>query len=384
MRMDKLTSKFQLALADAQSLAVGLDHQLIEPEHVMVALLDQEGGSMRHLLTKAGARVNALRSQLGERLDAMPKVSGAAGEVNLSNDTIKMLTITDKLAQNIAGTFAEGHETVLLENHGIVTGGHDLLAAFARLETVDFCARTLLQAGRLGEVNPLTDAQLAAADIDPQLPDFPPCAPGSRERELRRQIVDMVHRAYLRKLMTGTQGAVSARLEAQDFLITPAGTDRHLLDISDIVLVQHGKRESGKQPSRATRLHAAIYRQHPGVNYIMTAQSPNIMAYAVTSAPLNTRTLFESHYLLRDIPVLPFGEQYQQSGLVANAVSASTPVVLIQNDCLVVTGQTILQAFDRLEVAESIAEVLIDTDSIGGFVTLTDAQIQEVDVAFSL
>ncbi len=99
MRMDKLTSKFQLALADAQSLAVGLDSQLIEPDHVMVALLDQEGGSIRHLLTKAGIKVNALRSQLGERLDAMPKVSGATGEVNLSNDTIKSLTVTDKLAQ---------------------------------------------------------------------------------------------------------------------------------------------------------------------------------------------------------------------------------------------------------------------------------------------
>jgi ATP-dependent Clp protease ATP-binding subunit ClpB len=65
----------------------------------MVALLDQEGGSIRHLLTKAGVKVNALRSQLGERLDSLPKVSGAAGEVNLSNDTVKMLTVTDKLAQ---------------------------------------------------------------------------------------------------------------------------------------------------------------------------------------------------------------------------------------------------------------------------------------------
>ena len=99
MRMDKLTSKFQLALADAQSLAVGLDHQLIEPDHVMIALLDQEGGSIRHLLTKAGLKVNALRSQLGERLDSLPRVSGVPGEVNLSNDTIKMLTVTDKLAQ---------------------------------------------------------------------------------------------------------------------------------------------------------------------------------------------------------------------------------------------------------------------------------------------
>ncbi len=99
MRMDKLTSKFQLALADAQSLAVGMDHQLIEPAHVLVALLDQEGGSVRHLLARSGVRVNPLRSQLGERLDGLPKVSGAEGEINLSNETIRLLNVTDKIAQ---------------------------------------------------------------------------------------------------------------------------------------------------------------------------------------------------------------------------------------------------------------------------------------------
>ncbi|MDT8320455.1 MAG: ATP-dependent chaperone ClpB [Xanthomonadales bacterium] len=99
MRMDKLTSKFQIALAEAQSLATGMDHQMIEPEHVMVALLDQQGGAARHLLTKAGVGANALRSQLGERLDSFPRVSGAEGEIGLSNDLIKLLNVTDKLAQ---------------------------------------------------------------------------------------------------------------------------------------------------------------------------------------------------------------------------------------------------------------------------------------------
>ncbi len=99
MRMDKLTSKFQLALADAQSLATGLDNQIIEPVHVMVALLDQEGGAASHLLTRAGVRVSQLRSRLGERLDSLPRVSGAEGEISLSNDLIKLLNMTDKLAQ---------------------------------------------------------------------------------------------------------------------------------------------------------------------------------------------------------------------------------------------------------------------------------------------
>ena len=99
MRMDKLTSKFQLALADAQSLAVGQDHQFIEPAHVMVALLDQQGGSVRGLLTKAGVNVNLLRSQLGEVIDRVPKVEGAGGEVHIGNDLSKLFNMTDKLAQ---------------------------------------------------------------------------------------------------------------------------------------------------------------------------------------------------------------------------------------------------------------------------------------------
>jgi ATP-dependent Clp protease ATP-binding subunit ClpB len=99
MRLDKLTSKFQMALADAQSLAVGQDHQFIEPSHLMVALLDQQGSSVRGLLTKAGANVNLLRSQLGEAIDRLPKVEGAGGDVHFSNDLGKLFNITDKLAQ---------------------------------------------------------------------------------------------------------------------------------------------------------------------------------------------------------------------------------------------------------------------------------------------
>ncbi len=100
MRMDKLTSKFQMALADAQSLAVGRDNQFIEPAHLMTALLDQEGGTVRHLLTQADVNVNQLRSALGEMLDRLPRVQGAGGDVHVSNDLGRLLNQTDKLAQD--------------------------------------------------------------------------------------------------------------------------------------------------------------------------------------------------------------------------------------------------------------------------------------------
>jgi ATP-dependent Clp protease ATP-binding subunit ClpB len=97
--MDKMTSKFQQALADAQSLAVGRDHQFIEPAHLMAALLDQEGGTVRHLLGQADVNVNLFRSQLGEVLDRIAPVEGTAGEVHISNDLGRLLNVTDKLAQ---------------------------------------------------------------------------------------------------------------------------------------------------------------------------------------------------------------------------------------------------------------------------------------------
>ncbi|VAW93812.1 ClpB protein [hydrothermal vent metagenome] len=100
MRMDKLTSKFQMALADAQSLAVGRDHQFIEPAHLMMAVLDQQGSTVRHLLNNAGVNVNQLRTLLGETLEKMPSVEGGDGDVHISNDLGRLLNVTDKLAQD--------------------------------------------------------------------------------------------------------------------------------------------------------------------------------------------------------------------------------------------------------------------------------------------
>ncbi|MEW8508774.1 MAG: ATP-dependent chaperone ClpB [Candidatus Thiodiazotropha sp.] len=99
MRMDRLTSKFQMALADAQSLAVGRDHQFIEPVHLMVALLDQDGGTIRHLLAQSDVNVNQLRSSLSTAMERLSSVEGAAGDLHISNELGRLLNQTDKLAQ---------------------------------------------------------------------------------------------------------------------------------------------------------------------------------------------------------------------------------------------------------------------------------------------
>jgi ATP-dependent Clp protease ATP-binding subunit ClpB len=113
MRMDRLTSKFQSALADAQSLAVGRDHSIVAPAHVLAALIDQEGGTVRPLLAKAGANVPRLRADLNAALDRLPKVDGAPGEVHVGNDLAKLLNVTDKLAQQRKDQFMSSELFVL-------------------------------------------------------------------------------------------------------------------------------------------------------------------------------------------------------------------------------------------------------------------------------
>ena len=113
MRMDKLTNQLQLALADAQSLALGKDHNFIEPVHLLAALLQQQGGSTRPLLQKVGANVTGLAEGVSKAVESLPRVSGNAGDVHVSNDLTRILNVSDKLAQKGGDTYISS-ELVLL------------------------------------------------------------------------------------------------------------------------------------------------------------------------------------------------------------------------------------------------------------------------------
>jgi ATP-dependent Clp protease ATP-binding subunit ClpB len=177
MRMDKLTSKFQMALADAQSLAVGRDHQYIEPAHVMVALLDQQGGGLRHLLDKAGANVNRLRSRLGEALDRTPTVQGTPGEVHLSRDLDRMLNVTDKLAQQRGDQFISSE-----------------LFALAALEDKGALGEALREAGVVkGALEKAIDQVRGGKQVDD------PAAEETRQA-LEKYTIDLTERAEQGKL----------------------------------------------------------------------------------------------------------------------------------------------------------------------------------------
>ncbi|MBN2048079.1 MAG: class II aldolase/adducin family protein [Anaerolineaceae bacterium] len=290
---------------------------------------------------------------------------------------------SDQLGQKIAESFAEGYNIILLENHGLAAGGDTLLEAFQRMETLDFCARTLINAARLGNFQVLSEAQLNLFSSRQHfLPEYILQQHSSRERELRQQIVEIVHRACDRHLMISTEGVVSARVGDNSFLITPTGADRRSLEIEDIVLIKNSQREAGKLPSRSVLLHETIYQAHPEINCIITAQSPNALAYAVTPVYFDSKTIPESYILLREAPMVEFNTLYNKPEQVAKSITQQTPVLMIRNDSVLTVGNSVLQAFDRLEVLEYTAKALLNSKLIGSLSPISEEEIHELKAKF--
>jgi L-fuculose-phosphate aldolase len=291
---------------------------------------------------------------------------------------------SDLLGEKIAAEFKKGFMAIIMENHGTVLGGSDLLDAFQRFETLEFSARTILYGNIIGTSQYLTNEQIDdfESQIPGLLPEIKSVSYPSDEREKRTSICNIVHRACDQGVMISSYGTVSVRWRNNDFLITPTNVPRWNLQIGDIVQIKGGMRESGKVPSRATWIHQEIYRRNPDINSIIFTQSPYLMAFGVTKTLLNVRTIPESWIFLQDIPSLPFGAHFMGRKEIPELISSGTPAIIIQNDSVLITGDKLLQTFDRLEVAEFSAKSLVMAKPIGDLLPINDNQVEELRKVF--
>ena len=313
----------------------------------------------------------------------IPTASEVCGEVTMAKYDVPG---SEQLGKNIAEEFAKGYNSVLLENHGVVCGGKDLFGAFMSFETLDTCGRLEIDAAKLGKPRILTDEEIEidASIGSPRLDEFIPNTVSSEERAARRDLCTIIHRAYDQKLFTSTQGTFSMRLSDGSFLITPYNQDRKYLEPEDIVRIKGGMCEMGKNPSRATRLHEEIYRTHPDINSIISAHPPAIMAFAVTDAEFDSRTIPESYITLRNVKRLPYAFSRTNIAETAAVFDAKTPVAIVNNQCVIVTGNSLLNAYDRLEVLEYSAAALIAARDIGDIVYITPDEVKAIEKAFHL
>ena len=209
MRMDKLTSRFQQAIADAQSLAVGRDHTIIEPAHLLLALLDQQGGGTRPLLAQAGVNVPVLRERLAEALDKLPTVTGQAGNVQAGNDLVRLLNVTDKLAQQRGDAYIASELLLLaaLDDNG--EAGKALKAAGANKQKLEAAIDKL----RGGEKVTDENAEDARQALEKYTIDMTARAEGGkldpvvgRDEEIRRTIQVLQRRTKNNPVLIGEPG----------------------------------------------------------------------------------------------------------------------------------------------------------------------------------
>jgi len=153
---------------------------------------------------------------------------------------------------------------------------------------------------------------------------------------------------------------------------------------SDLVLIKNGMKEYGKIPSRSVRLHRLIYEKHPNIHSVLGAEPPHAMAFAVTDAVFDPRTIPESYILLRNIQKVNFSSVFTDIENVVNMFSEKTPVLICENNQILATGSSLLDAFDRLEVCEATANSIIAARDIGEMVHISDEEIKEIDEAFGL
>ena len=276
------------------------------------------------------------------------------------------------------------YKAVIMENHGVVLFGEDIADAYQRFETLELCARTILNAKTLGDPKYLTEEQINKHEMAVNTPfeHFMNVTHPSEERAIRTEICQIVRRACSQGLMCSSYGTASVRWKGNDFLITPSNVQRWDIDPEDIVQVKDGMVEAGKMASRSVALHYEIYRRNPKVNSIILTQSPALMGFCTTGVNFDVRTIPESWIFLQDIPTFPFGSQYDERLSDLADEFRHRPFVMLENDSVVVTGDKLINTFDRLEVADFSARSLILAAPLGSLKPITDAEIEDLRVAF--
>ena len=293
---------------------------------------------------------------------------------------------SELLGRKIVAEFRKNpdYKAVIMENHGVVLYGEDIADAYQRFETLELCARTILNAKTLGEPKYLTEEQITRHEMAVNTPfeHFMNVDHPSDERAIRSEICQIVRRACSQGLMCSSYGTASVRWKGNDFLITPSNVQRWDIDPEDIVQIKDGMVEAGKMASRSVALHYEIYRRNPKVNSIILTQSPALMGFCTTGVKFDVRTIPESWIFLQDIPTFPFGSQYDEHLSALADEFRKRPFVMLENDSVVVTGDKLINTFDRLEVADFSARSLILAAPLGSLKPITDSEIEDLRVAF--
>ncbi|MBE6702099.1 MAG: class II aldolase/adducin family protein [Ruminococcaceae bacterium] len=318
-------------------------------------------------------------------LTLMPDTSRICGKVIFAKYAVPG---SQELGDLISAEFEKGYNTVMLENHGVVIGAPTMEEAFRMFEALDFTARVQIAAATMGKkAKGLTAAELARYEgfKAPAYKALAATAPTNQEIDLRNEMMQKSTRAYELNLFSSVDGVWSARLANGGQLITPEGFDPLEGCGCEMVRVVGDAAEADKTPSKYAAFCAKAYEKYPEINSVIVARCPSAMAFAQTGAKFDARLIPESYIQLKDVPVLPFMSLLEDPDKALEQITPKNPVAIIEGDCLISMGTSVLAAYDHLEVLEYSARALVSCAAVGQpVVTLDDAQIKELHEAFNL
>ena len=285
------------------------------PFHLSVYKMRPDLSAVLHAHPPALVAFSVVRKT--PNLDLLPTVRQICRDVQIATYDVPG---SEALAEQIGKVFARGCDIAILENHGVCVGAPDMFTAFQRFETLNYTAQLEILANKLGTIHALPEnAYLSGeANFQARMDDFIPHSYSSEELAARRDMITLIRRSYQMGLFTATHGTYSVRLSDGSFLITPYGIDRAYLREEDLVRIKAGMKEVGKEPSRAVGMHQKIYDAHPDVNAILLAHPVHAMAFAVTDAKFDARTIPESYIQLRNVKKLPYEDIYKNPDAIIN------------------------------------------------------------------
>lgn len=300
---------------------------------------------------------------------------------------------SEELRRNVAEEFKDNQETnvAILENHGaFVASEKGIFHAFGIFKDLDFSIRLQAKAQNFMGKSPnlISQEQLEYynSSLKPKFETFNQQEITEQEMKLRELICDFCDRAYRRDLFTQNIGVISARLGDDSFLITESGADNAELTVEEIVKVQGMFAEKDKVPSKSVMLHKKIYQENPDINAIIMAAPENAMVFAVTDLEYDLKTIPECYIVLReDITKFPFGATINKQEDLAEYFKLKSPVAIVENDCYICTGNSLFNAFDKLEVVEFSAAAVINAKLLGGELKpINQKQVREIKERFGI
>eukprot|EP01004_Peranema_trichophorum_P007437 NODE_6211_length_912_cov_22.108999_g5619_i0.p1 GENE.NODE_6211_length_912_cov_22.108999_g5619_i0~~NODE_6211_length_912_cov_22.108999_g5619_i0.p1 ORF type:complete len:291 (-),score=52.71 NODE_6211_length_912_cov_22.108999_g5619_i0:40-864(-) len=270
------------------------------------------------------------------------------------------------------------------------------MECFRRFEMIEHCARVQLACGRIGQSPiPLTTQQLKEHNqyVNNQIQtilnkrtESKTSNPNDQEKEVRRELIDTIHRCYRQFLTNTSSGVFSARVNANTIIITPSSYDASSISDQDLISVEltsgsWTSYDTSSAPSPYLDVHLSIYNSHSSIDSIIYAQPLHTCALAATHSSFPSQQIPESYITLHNVNNVAF-ENLRTPKNLANTIDNRHPISIIDNAGVLVTGSSLRETFDRLEVMEAMAEVYIQTIPFGGPKLMSSNNVRTIETLF--